>query len=82
MSDTKRRYACLTCGGSAGPMTDAEAAEIRSTGHDLRLDDSADEARRLARNARARSARRARADAYDSVGMKRVRGSLGGVYSG
>jgi hypothetical protein len=80
MREPKRPYLCLTCGASAGPMTDEQAATLRAEGHDLKLDDSADEQKRAARNARARARRRAIADAYDSLGMKRVRGNLGGTY--
>ena len=40
----------------------------------------AERIKREKRNARARAARRARADAYDSCGMVRVRGNLGGTY--
>jgi uncharacterized Zn finger protein (UPF0148 family) len=42
--------------------------------------EDAEPKRRARRNARARMNRRARADVMDSLGLKKVRGAMGGTY--
>jgi len=43
-------------------------------------DGSCDKCRRFKRNAKARAARKVREDAMRSLGLKKVRGNLGGTY--
>jgi hypothetical protein len=79
LADQLRACAATPALGSGGDLTEDDRRTL------LALADEVEqwvgkEAKRKVRNARARIARKARSEALDSIGVKKVRGAMGGTY--